>query len=438
MRPAATDTRNLITQKDIACGSNEFKRGCDTSTDTASLLSLHDRASGLDVPPQLLARHVSTDTRTLVSTRDNFSATQPATPTVHIDAHTQFVATAQHDASSNTSAPAEQRHTGVQVSVGFLNTGGDLLSFQAIQDQPSTTHSTTSTELDIFHRLGHLRNSVSNTDSIRSTDRSTITERQPSRDLAMNTEAKIMYSKDVGDFDVRVTDDQHERHMVEQQEFTWNTLYGRRAPLHSQSTTYEQGLQTDLRDTKRDVGYVARPTKAREETMEEQRQETISFRLPQRAAPETMTEETYESTVTTGNRPYEEMRTQTKHDNVDTTLIKSETTEWTRSLGSTALKSAMETSREQRLLRSQSPEDLVEESYEVVSTVNKPEETAYLITSSRPKSTVGSSTTQRYTTDPSLSKPVSSEDDSSYCEEWTVTEAKRKQDGQTVKTIIDR
>lgn len=125
MRPAATDTRNLITQKDIACGSNEFRSGCDTSTDTSSLLTLHDRASGLDVPPQLLARHVSTDTRTLVSTRDNFSATQPATPTVHIDAHTQFIATAQHDASSNTLAPAEQRHTGVQVSVAFLN---DILS----------------------------------------------------------------------------------------------------------------------------------------------------------------------------------------------------------------------------------------------------------------------------------------------------------------------
>jgi hypothetical protein len=35
-------------------------------------------------------------------------------------------------------------------------------------------------------------------------------------------------------------------------------------------------------------------------------------------------------------------------------------------------------------------------------------------------------------------KPPSSEDDSSYCEEWTVTEAKRKHDGQTIKTIIDR
>jgi hypothetical protein len=127
MRPAATDTRNLITQKDIACGSNDFRSGCDSSTDTSSLLSLHDRASGLDVPTQLLARHVSTDTRTLVSTRDNFSATQPATPTVHIDAHTQFIATVQHDASSNTLAPAEQRHTGVQVSFSSVNNSLSLL-----------------------------------------------------------------------------------------------------------------------------------------------------------------------------------------------------------------------------------------------------------------------------------------------------------------------
>lgn len=257
----------------------------------------------------------------------------------------------------------------------------------------------------------------------------------------MNTEAKIMYSKDVGDFDVRVTDDDRQGGFEEHQEFTWNALYGRRAPLHSQSTAFEQGFQTDLRDTQREVGYVARPLKSREDNVEEQRQEIITFRVPQRTAPETMTEESYETTVVTNNRPsnrkYEETRTRTKYDNADTTIIKSETSEWTRSLGSTALTSSMETSREQRKARSQSPEDLVEESYEVVSTVTQPEQTEFLMTSTRPKSTMVSSTTQRHL-DTSASKPVSSEDDSSYCEEWTVTEAKRKQDGQTVKTIIDR
>lgn len=116
MRPAATDTRNLIVQKDIACGSNERYYHTDRSTDTSSLVSLHDRASGHDYPSELLARHVSTDTRTLITTRDNFSATIPTPQVVLLDAQTQFIPTVRHDTASNTVPPAEQRHTSVQVS----------------------------------------------------------------------------------------------------------------------------------------------------------------------------------------------------------------------------------------------------------------------------------------------------------------------------------
>ncbi len=96
-------------------------------------------------------------------------------------------------------------------------------------------------------------------------------------------------------------------------------------------------------------------------------------------------------------------------------------------------------STKQEKTRSHSPEELVEESYEVVSTLTKLHDVDFPLASSSPRSTTGSSaaTTQRYT-DLSGGKLLSSEDDSSYCEEWTVTEAKRKQDGQTVKTIIDR
>ena len=114
-RPVATDTRSLLTQKDIACGPNEVKRGRDTSTDTLSLLSLNDRASGIDVPVELLSRHISTDTRTLISTRDNFSATTSTAQTVHTDAQTQSMPPVQQHAASNTAAPAERRHSGVQV-----------------------------------------------------------------------------------------------------------------------------------------------------------------------------------------------------------------------------------------------------------------------------------------------------------------------------------
>jgi hypothetical protein len=116
MRPAATDTRNLIVQKEIACGSNEHQHRCEISTDTESLVSYNDRASGHDYPAELLARHVSTDTRTLVTTRDNFSLTQSQAQTIHFDAQTQYMPIVRHDASSNTRAPAEQRHTSVQVN----------------------------------------------------------------------------------------------------------------------------------------------------------------------------------------------------------------------------------------------------------------------------------------------------------------------------------
>ena len=306
-------------------------------------------------------------------------------------------------------------------------------------EQPSVKHSTTTTEHDIFHQLGHLRHNVSNTDFKRSTDRSTLTERLQSRDLAVNTEPKIMYSKDVGDFDVRIGNEESEKEYVEHQEFTWNTSYGRRAPLHSQSTTFERGFQTDLHDTKREVGYIHRPLKQYEDSIEEQRQEIITFRLPQQP-PETTTEETYETTITadrkqTNQQFEEEIRNQMKYDNVNTTTIKSETTEWTRPLGSSTMKTSIASTKQDRT-RSHSPEELVEESYEVVSTLTKPHDTEFLTTSGSPRSTVTSST-QRFV-DLSAGKLPSSEDDSSYCEEWTVTEAKRKQDGHTVKTIIDR
>ena len=116
MCQAATDTRNLIIHRDTASGLDEARRARDMSTDTASLVTRQERGSGHDVPRELLSRHMSTDTRTLISTRDNFSATIPVAQTVHVDAHTQSIHPIQHDACSNTTAPAEQRHTGVQVS----------------------------------------------------------------------------------------------------------------------------------------------------------------------------------------------------------------------------------------------------------------------------------------------------------------------------------
>lgn len=116
MRQAATDTSSLVTQKETASGPDEIRRARDTATDTSSLVSTNDRGSGNDVPPELFARHVSTDTRTLVTTRDNFSITIPVVQPVHFDVQTQSIATLQRDASSNTLAPAEQRHASIQVS----------------------------------------------------------------------------------------------------------------------------------------------------------------------------------------------------------------------------------------------------------------------------------------------------------------------------------
>jgi hypothetical protein len=246
-----------------------------------------------------------------------------------------------------------------------------------------------------------------------------------------------MYSKNVGDFDVRIGNDENEKEYIEHQEFTWNNLYGRQ----NQSTTFERGFQTDLHDTKREVGYIERPLKQHEDSIEEQRQEIITFRIPQHSYEPTI-EETYETTITTeknqNNQQFEEIRSQVKHDDVDTTFIKSEITEWTRSLGSSTMKSSTDNIKQEKT-RSRSPEELVEESYEVISTLTKPRDTEFLITatSPRPATSSSSSKTQLYV-DLTAGKPPSSEDDSSYCEEWTVTEAKRKQDGQTVKTIIDR
>ena len=256
----------------------------------------------------------------------------------------------------------------------------------------------------MFHQLGYLRHNVSNTDMKRSTDRGICTERRQSHELGVNTEPKIMYSKNVGN------DEQSE-------EYICHTIYRR-------PQTFESGFQTDLLDTKRHVGYLDQQMKTEdEEAIEEQRQEIITFRVPLETR---TTEEIYETTVTTetkqNTRQVEERRTPPKSENVDSSYMKSETTEWTRSLG---------TKQSQR--QSKSPEQLVEEAYEVVSTLTKPRDTDFLITSTSPRSTV-----VQTQTDASMTKFQSSEDDSSYSEEWTVTEAKRKKDGQTVKTIIDR
>lgn len=89
----------------------------DTSTDTSSLVDLQDRASGLDIPRELLSRHATTDTRTLISIRDNFSTTIPIIQTALVDAQTQSINEMKQDASSNTLALAEQRHASVQVRV---------------------------------------------------------------------------------------------------------------------------------------------------------------------------------------------------------------------------------------------------------------------------------------------------------------------------------
>ena len=115
MRQAATDTQNLIIQRDTACGPDDTKRTHDISTDTSSLISLQDRTSGLDIPRELLSRHVSTDTRTLILTRDNFSTPMPIAQKIQFNVHTQSIPIEQHDASSNTVPQAEQRDKSIQV-----------------------------------------------------------------------------------------------------------------------------------------------------------------------------------------------------------------------------------------------------------------------------------------------------------------------------------
>lgn len=211
-----------------------------------------------------------------------------------------------------------------------------------------------------------------------------------------------MYSKNVGDYDVRIKDDKID------EEYTWDISY-------RQPQKFEIGFQTDLFDTKRHVGYIDKELKLEDDdAIEEQRQEIITFRLP---LEKRITEEIHETTITTeikqNNRQIEEIHTQSKPENFDRTIIKSETNEWTRSLGgNTGVKTTIKK-------RSNSPEELVEEAYEIVSTLTKAQggnKSVDIVTNKIP----------------------SSEDDNSYCEEWTVTEAKCKQDGQTIKTIIDR
>jgi len=206
-----------------------------------------------------------------------------------------------------------------------------------------------------------------------------------------------MYSKTVGDFDVHI-DDQR-------------TFY-------RPSRTFESSFQTDLFDTKRHVGYIDNELKIKDENIiEEQQQEIITFRLPLERQ---TTEEIYETIITTetkqNNRQIEEIQSENKLENFDRTFTKSETTEWTRPLDNTGIKSTIDNKQQKK--RSNSPEELIEESYEILSTLIKPRDEKYA--------------------DLSTTKLQSSEDDSSYSEEWIVTEAKRKQDGQTVKTIIDR
>jgi len=173
-----------------------------------------------------------------------------------------------------------------------------------------------------------------------------------------------------------------------------NDEYPLKRTISRQVRTNDGGFQTDLVDTQRQVGYLDKEEeKEEEDTIEEQRQEIITFRLPIETR---TTEEIYETTVTTETRQnQEEIRTTKKPAN--------------------------------------SPEQLVEESYEVVSTVVRADDNDFLNDPSIPRTII----TQR-SADLSTTKLVSSEDDSSYAEEWTVTEAKRKEDGKTVKTIIDR
>jgi hypothetical protein len=255
-----------------------------------------------------------------------------------------------------------------------------IVSLQAVQELPATKHGTTSTEVEMFHQLGHLRHSLANTEIRRATDRSTLTERRPSRDLAINTEPKITYSKDVGDFDVR-------RQLVEHDERSWQSY------LH-QPVTSERALQTELFDTKRDVGYID------DALVEEQRQEILTFRLPLKHV---TTEEIYETTVTTENkqshREVEELhkRVAAEQSYAHERVIPIDVSE----------------------CRSRSaPEELIEECYEVVSTVSQP---------------LASTSVQRYA-DLCTTTLDSHEDLTSFHDEWTLSEGQRPLE----TTMIDR
>ena len=235
-----------------------------------------------------------------------------------------------------------------------------------------------------------------------------------------------MYSKNVGDFDVHLKDEKYEQLIC-------YSSFGR-------PRTFECGLQTDLFDTKRHVGYIDRELKGDDEDMiEEQRQEIITFRLPLEAR---ITEEIYETTIVTetkqNHQQIEEVRRKIKPDNFLEEAIQNETTERVRPLDGTRIKSSIDNKQQQpkqqqEKKRSSSPEDFVEESYEVITTLQRLQDGDIFITATNPRSTI----VQR-STDLSKANLQSSEDDSPYCEEWTVTEAKSKRDGQIIKTMIER
>jgi hypothetical protein len=262
---------------------------------------------------------------------------------------------------------------------------------KAGEKQPTMLHNTTSTDVDMFHQLGHLRHNVCNTDVRRSTDRATLTERQLSRELAVNTEPKIMYSKDVGDFDVRQTD---ERNMSDdvQTSSAWRSYSAR-------TNTLDCGLQTDLFDTQRDVGYVNhRMTHDQDDLIEEQRQEIITFHLP---LEERTTEEIYETTITTETRE--------NHQKIE------------------EIRRQLPIDRQQRC--SNSPETLVEESYEVVSTIVNPSIEYILDTSTSPHST----RKQRYANLSTSTLPIH-DHGSAYSDESSVINGHDQQDESPAST----
>lgn len=120
MRPVSTDTNNLISLRDTACSVHEFFQTQDTATDTSALLSFEHRAIGSDIPNELLSRTVATDTRTLVSTRENFSNTAGTTTVGTFDVQTQSNPIFQHEVASNTNISGQGRETSVQVGFRII------------------------------------------------------------------------------------------------------------------------------------------------------------------------------------------------------------------------------------------------------------------------------------------------------------------------------